>query len=157
MNKIALTGIKPTGSPHIGNLFGMIKPAIKLTKSYQAYYFIADYHALNAVKDKKVLEELTYEVAATWLACGLDPDKTLIYKQSDIPEVFELMIILAAFTSKGLMNRAHAYKQVVDDNIKNHRDIDDNVNMGLFTYPILMAADILLFDTDVVPVGKDQI
>lgn len=104
-----------------------------------------------------MLEELTYEVAATWLACGLDPDKILIYKQSDIPEVFELMIILAAFTSKGLMNRAHAYKQIAYDNIKNNRDQYDGVNMGLFTYPILMAADILLFDTDVVTVGKDQI
>jgi len=153
---IALTGIKPTGTPHIGNYFGAIKPAIELTKEYDARYFIADYHALNSIKDPKKINEMTYEVAATWLACGLDPKKALVYRQSQVPQTFDLSTILLAFTSKGLMNRAHAYKAIVQSNNKMNRDIDDGVNMGLFTYPVLMAADILLFDSDVVPVGKDQ-
>ena len=154
--KVSLTGIKPTGMPHIGNYLGAIKPALELAEEYESRYFIADYHALNAIKDKEELKNMTYEVAASWLACGLDPKKSLIYKQSDIPETFELTIMLAAFTPKGLMNRAHAYKAKVDENISKKDDPDANVNMGLFTYPILMAADILLFDSDVVPIGKDQ-
>jgi tryptophanyl-tRNA synthetase len=154
--KVSLTGIKPTGMVHIGNYFGAIKPALALAENYESRYFIADYHALNAVKDKEKLNYMTYEVTASWLACGLDPDKSLIYKQSDIPETFELTIMLAAFTPKGLMNRAHAYKAKVDENTAKNEDPDANINMGLFTYPILMAADILLFDSDVVPIGKDQ-
>ena len=154
--KVSLTGIKPTGMPHIGNYFGAIKPALELAKEYESRYFIADYHALNAVKDKEQLKFMTYQVTAGWLACGLDPKKSLIYKQSDIPETFELTIMLAAFTPKGLMNRAHAYKAKVDENTAKNEDPDANINMGLFTYPILMAADILLFDSDVVPIGKDQ-
>ncbi len=154
--KVSLTGIKPTGMPHIGNYFGAIKPALDLAEDYESRYFIADYHALNAVKDKEKLNYMTYEVAASWLACGLDPEKSLIYKQSDISETFELSTILAAFTPKGLMNRAHAYKAKVDENTAKNEDPDANINMGLFTYPILMAADILLFDSDVVPIGKDQ-
>lgn len=157
MNKgIALTGIKPTGTPHIGNYFGAIKPAIELTKEYDARYFIADYHALNSVKDPQQIKDMTYEVAAAWLACGLDPEKALVYRQSQVPETFDLSTILLAFTSKGLMNRAHAYKAMVQSNTELIKDPDDGVNMGLFTYPVLMAADILLFDSDVVPVGKDQ-
>ncbi|MBT3756612.1 MAG: tryptophan--tRNA ligase [Candidatus Cloacimonetes bacterium] len=157
MNKgIALTGIKPTGTPHIGNYFGAIKPAIELTKEYDARYFIADYHALNTIKDPQLINEMTYEVAATWLACGLDPKNALVYRQSQVPQTFDLSTILLAFTSKGLMNRAHAYKAMVQSNNELKRDQDDGVNMGLFTYPVLMAADILLFDSDVVPVGKDQ-
>ncbi len=157
MNKgIALTGIKPTGTPHIGNYFGAIKPAIELTKEFDARYFIADYHALNSIKDPQMINEMTYEVAATWIACGLDPKKALVYRQSQVPETFDLSTILLAFTSKGLMNRAHAYKAMVQNNKELKRDVDDGVNMGLFTYPVLMAADILLFDSDVVPVGKDQ-
>ena len=156
MKKIALTGIKPTGTPHIGNYLGAIKPALSLTENYEARYFIADYHALNTIKDPKLLKELTYEIAATWLAFGLNPDEVLFYRQSDIPEIFELTVFLSAFTPKGLMNRAHAYKAVVAQNRENRKDDDDNVNMGLFTYPILMAADILMFDTNLVPVGKDQ-
>lgn len=157
MNKgIALTGIKPTGTPHIGNYFGAIKPAIELTKEYDARYFIADYHALNSIKDPQKINEMTYEVAATWLACGLDPKKALVYRQSQVPQTFDLSTILLAFTSKGLMNRAHAYKALVQSNNELNRDADAGVNMGLFTYPVLMAADILLFDSDVVPVGKDQ-
>ncbi|MBT5419306.1 MAG: tryptophan--tRNA ligase, partial [Candidatus Cloacimonetes bacterium] len=156
MNKgIALTGIKPTGTPHIGNYFGAIKPAIELTKEYDARYFIADYHALNTIKDPQLINEMTYEVAATWLACGLDPKNALVYRQSQVPQTFDLSTILLAFTSKGLMNRAHAYKAMVQSNNELKRDQDDGVNMGLFTYPVLMAADILLFDSDVVPVGKD--
>ena len=154
--KISLTGIKPTGMTHIGNYFGAIKPALELAEDYESRYFIADYHALNAVKDKEKLKFMTYQVTAGWLACGLDPKKSLIYKQSDIPETFELTTILAAFTPKGLMNRAHAYKAKVDENTSKKEDPDANINMGLFTYPILMAADILLFDSDVVPIGKDQ-
>lgn len=156
MKKIALTGIKPTGTPHIGNYLGAIKPALELAKNYDARYFIADYHALNSIKDPKLLNELTYEIAATWLAFGLDTKKVLFYKQSDIPEIFELSIFLSAFTAKGLMNRAHAYKAVIASNKENNKDDDFNINMGLFTYPILMAADILMFNTNVVPVGKDQ-
>ncbi|MCD4650171.1 MAG: tryptophan--tRNA ligase [Candidatus Cloacimonetes bacterium] len=154
--KRALTGIKPTGIPHIGNYFGAIKPGLELAENYQAFYFIADYHALNQIKDSKQLKDSSYQVAAAWLACGLDPKKTLIYRQSSVPETFELSTILAAFTPKGLMNRAHAYKAVVAQNEEAGKNTDDGVNMGLFTYPILMAADILLFDADVVPVGKDQ-
>ncbi len=154
--KIACTGIKPTGAPHIGNYFGAIKPALGLVKDYDARYFIADYHALNAIKDPKKLKEATYEIAATWLACGLDPEKVLLYRQSQVPETFDLSTILMAFTSKGLMNRAHAYKAIVQANKEMNKDQDDGVNMGLFSYPVLMAADVILFDTDVVPVGQDQ-
>jgi tryptophanyl-tRNA synthetase len=155
--KIACTGIKPTGTPHIGNYFGMYKPALELAETYDTRYFIADYHALNSMKDPAVLKQNIYEVTATWLACGLDPDQQIIYKQSDVPWTFELSTLLMAFTPKGLMNRAHAYKAMVQSNSENGRDPDDGVNVGLFTYPILMAADILQFDSDVVPVGKDQI
>lgn len=154
--KVALTGIKPTGTPHIGNYIGAIKPALKLAETCEARYFIADYHALNAIKDAARLKQLTYEIAAAWLACGLDPNQVLIYRQSQVPETFELLTLLLAFTPKGLMNRAHAYKAIVQKNKESGADLDDGVNMGLFTYPVLMAADILLFDTDYVPVGNDQ-
>jgi len=157
MKKISLTGIQPTGDLHIGNYFGAIKPALELAKVYEARYFIADYHALNSVKDPKELNTLIRGVAAGWLAAGLDPEKVIFYRQSSIPEVFELTIQLMAFTSKGLMNRAHAYKAAVQNNDEKGEDPDAGINMGLFTYPVLMAADILLFDTDVVPVGQDQI
>ncbi|HNX37950.1 MAG TPA: tryptophan--tRNA ligase [Candidatus Cloacimonadota bacterium] len=156
MTKIALTGIKPTGIPHIGNFIGAIKPALKLTETCEARYFIADYHALNSTKDPDEIRRMTIEVAAAWLACGLDPAKVLFYKQSGVPETFELLTILLAFTPKGLMNRAHAYKAMLQTNSEAGRDPDDGVNMGLYTYPVLMAADILLFDTDFVPVGNDQ-
>jgi tryptophanyl-tRNA synthetase len=154
--KIVLTGIKPTGMPHLGNYLGALKPALELAESYEARYFIADYHSLNTVKDADTLKNYIYEVAAVWLACGLDPEKVLIYKQSAVPETFELTTIINAFTSKGLMNRAHAYKAQVDANRAKKKPDDHNINMGLFTYPVLMAADILLFDADLVPVGKDQ-
>lgn len=156
MKQITLTGIKPTGQPHIGNYLGMIKPALELAETYQALYFIADYHALTTVRDKKELAYLTHQATATWLALGLNPDEVIFYRQSDIPEVFELSWALSCFTAKGLLNRAHAYKAIVDDNIAESREEDKNINAGLFTYPVLMAADILLFGTHVVPVGLDQ-
>jgi len=157
MKKISLTGIKPTGDLHIGNYFGAIKPALELAKEYDARYFIADYHALNTMKDPKELNSTIRQVAAGWLACGLDPEKVIFYRQSSIPEVFELTTMLMAFTAKGLMNRAHAYKAAVQDNNEKGDDTDAGINMGLFTYPILMAADIIIFDSDIVPVGKDQV
>jgi len=157
MRKIALTGIKPTGDLHIGNYFGAIKPALELAKEYDARYFIADYHALNTMKNADELNSTIRQVAAGWLASGLDPEKVIFYRQSSIPEVFELTAMLMAFTSKGLMNRAHAYKAAVQDNNEKGDDTDAGINMGLYTYPVLMAADIMLFDSDVVPVGKDQV
>lgn len=159
--KRILTGVKPTGAPHLGNYVGAIKPALELAQSTDhSYLFIADYHALNALKDPDALRAQTYDVAATWLALGLDPARTVIYRQSDIPEIFELTTMISTVTPKGLMNRSHAYKALVDRNRehgKQDEHLDDGVNMGLFTYPILMAADILIADTEIVPVGKDQI
>ena len=156
MKKVSLTGIQSTGYLHIGNYFGAIKPALDLAKEYDARYFIADYHSLNSVKDPVELNAYIRAVAAGWLAAGLDPEKVIFYRQSSIPEVFELTIMLMAFTSKGLMNRAHAYKAAVQDNNERGDDPDAGINMGLYTYPALMAADIILFDSDVVPVGQDQ-
>ena len=153
---IALTGIKATGKPHIGNYLGMIQPALQLVDEYRALYFIADFHALTTLKDPAMLREYTYETAATWLALGLNPDEVVFYRQSDIPEVFELTWILDCFTPKGLLNRAHAYKAAVDANMAAGTNPDDGINAGLFNYPVLMAADILLFDAHVVPVGLDQ-
>ena len=154
--KVVLTGIKPTGEPHLGNYFGAIKPALELAKDYQARYFIADYHALNGLKDSRLMRQYTLSIAAAWLACGLDPDEVIFYRQSQVPEIFELTTFLMAFTAKGLMNRAHAYKAAVDENERGGQSPDHQINMGLFTYPVLMAADILLFDTQLVPVGQDQ-
>lgn len=156
MKKISLTGIKPTGAPHIGNYLGAIRPALELAKTHDARYFIADYHALTTVRDKKLMQEQIYGLAATWLASGLDPEKVIFYRQSDIPEVFELSWILACMAPKGLLNRAHAYKAAVDKNMENGNDHDAGVDCGLYYYPILMAADILAFSCHVVPVGQDQ-
>jgi tryptophanyl-tRNA synthetase len=156
MKKTALTGIKPTGDLHIGNYLGAIKPALELTRDYDARYFIADFHALNMMKDAAELSHCIRGVAAGWLAAGLDPQQVIFYRQSDVPETFELATLLMAFTSKGLMNRAHAYKAMVQSNREKGEDQDAGVNMGLYTYPVLMAADIILFDSDVVPVGEDQ-
>lgn len=159
MEQIVLTGIKPTGQIHLGNYIGAIKPALKLAENndYQAAYFIADYHGLTKIHDQEEFRTLTYGVAATWLALGLDPEKTIFYRQSNVPEIFELSWILSCFSPKGLLNRAHAYKGIVDSNKQAGKEVDDGVNMGLFTYPILMAADILAFQANMVPVGKDQI
>lgn len=164
-NKRTLTGIKPTGTPHIGNYVGAIKPALMLAQSAsQSFYFIADYHALTSEHNAEDMRRQIVEVAATWLAFGLDPDKVCMYKQSDIPETFELNWILACFTPKGLMNRAHSYKAAVARNLEDRSeeessesDRDAGINMGLYNYPVLMSADILLFDIDLVPVGEDQI
>ncbi|MBW8351057.1 tryptophan--tRNA ligase [Bacillus sp. IITD106] len=159
MKKTILTGIKPTGKIHLGNYIGAIKPALELAKveEYQAAYFIADFHGLTKIHNADEFRQLSYGIAATWLALGLDPEKVIFYRQSDVPEIFELNWILACFSSKGLMNRAHAYKAIVENNKKADRDADFGVNMGIFTYPILMAADILMFRTNIVPVGKDQV
>ena len=156
MKKIALTGIKPSGSPHLGNYLGMIKPALELVDDYQALYFIADYHALVTVKNRDELNHQIYEVAATWMALGLNPDKVIFFRQSDIPEIFELAWILSCFTAKGLLNRAHAYKAAVTANLEKDRNPDSQINSGLYNYPVLMAADILLFGASGVPVGMDQ-
>ncbi len=155
---VALTGIKPSGSPTLGNYLGAIRPALALAlaRDYRPFYFIADYHALTTIHDGDELRELTYEIAATWLACGLDPQDGVLYRQSDVPEIFEIAWILSCFAPKGLLNRAHAYKAVVDANEQAGRAPDDGVSAGLFNYPVLMAADILSFEAAVVPVGLDQ-
>lgn len=156
--KTILTGVKSSGHPHLGNYVGAIKPALELVKNpdHKGLLFIADYHSLTTVHDKKALRNSTLEVAATWLACGLDPANVVIFRQSDIPELFELAWVLSCFTGKGLLNRAHAYKAMVQKNEEAGHDVDAGVSMGLYNYPVLMAADILMFDTDLVPVGKDQ-
>ena len=145
-----LTGIQSTGTTHLGNLLGAIIPAVKLSKEVdnESFLFIADLHALTQVKDAELLKENTYKTAAAWLACGLDPEKTIFYRQSDIPEVTELMWHLLCFYPYKRLTLAHSFKDKADR-------LDD-VNGGLFTYPMLMAADILLYDAEVVPVGKDQ-
>jgi tryptophanyl-tRNA synthetase len=155
---VSLTGIKPTGVPHLGNYVGAIRPAIALAAAYEAFYFIADYHALITVRDPALLDEYSRSVAASWLACGLDPGRVTLYRQSDVPETFELQWILSCVTSKGLMNRAHAYKAARDRNRDaGVDDLDAGVDMGLYNYPVLMAADILIMGADKVPVGRDQV
>ncbi len=156
--KTILTGVKPTGTPHLGNYLGAIKPAVELGKKAGKHImFIADYHAINAEKDPAVLNQKIKEIACIYLAAGLDPNQSVFYRQSDIPEIPEITTILYAYTPKGLMNKSHAYKACVDKNRAADKPDDDGINMGLYTYPTLMAADILSFDTDIVPVGKDQI
>ena len=154
-----LTGVKPTGMPHVGNYVGAIRPALELAnqKDTRSLLFIADYHAITDVHDPKLLKQMTYEVAATWLALGLDPNKTIFYRRVRRPAVFELCWRLSCFSEKGLMNRAHAYKARVADNELEGRPQDYGINMGLYSYPILMAADIVLYDADKVPVGADQV
>ena len=162
-NRVVLTGIKPSGTPHLGNYVGAIAPALRLLgeagergDATDFFYFVADYHAVTSIQDGDTLRHLTREVAATWLALGLDPEAATIYRQSDVPEVFELAWILACVCPKGLMNRAHAYKAAVQRNEEEGRDGDAGVNMGLFGYPVLMAADILIMRSTHVPVGEDQ-
>lgn len=155
-NGRAITGVKPTGILHIGNYFGAIKPTLEMAQQHETLIFLADYHALNYIKTKEELKELSFELACAYLACGLDPEKVIFFRQSDVPEVFELTSILTNVTPKGLMNRAHAYKAMVEQNEANGEDKDFGVNMGLYNYPILMAADILLYGTKYVPVGQDQ-
>ena len=157
---IVLTGITTTGTPHLGNYVGAIRPAIESSHDHNVlpFYFLADYHALIKCIEPERVAHSTLEIAATWLALGLDTDNAVFYRQSDIPEIAELSWMLGCVTAKGLMNRAHAYKAAVQANDEsNEADPDKGINMGLFNYPILMAADILLFNAHKVPVGKDQI
>jgi tryptophanyl-tRNA synthetase len=158
--EIVLTGITTTGIPHLGNYAGAIRPAIDATKNgdIESYFFLADYHALIKCHEPDRIKESSKAIAATWLASGLNPDETMFYRQSDIPEILELNWLLTSVTAKGLMNRAHAYKGAVQENIEaGTQDGDKGITMGLFTYPILMSADILMFNANKVPVGKDQI
>ena len=154
-----LTGITTTGTPHLGNYVGAIRPAIASSQlpSVDAYLFLADYHALIKCDDPELVAQSSREIAATWLALGLDPNETHFYRQSDIPEITELCWVLTCNAAKGLMNRAHAYKAAVAANEAAGEDPDYAVTMGLFSYPILMAADILIFNAHDVPVGRDQI
>jgi tryptophanyl-tRNA synthetase len=153
----AVSGIKPTGALHLGNYLGMIRPALALAERCErSFYFIADYHALNTLRDPNRLAALTLDAAASLLALGLDTRRTVLYRQSDLPETFELATILATVTPKGALNRAHAYKAAVSANREAGRPADEGVNLGLYTYPTLMAADILVTGAELVPVGRDQ-
>lgn len=149
--KRSLSGIKPTGQPHLGNYLGMIRPAIELQKTHETFYFVADYHALTSVKDAKQLRQDSFELAAAFIACGLDTTKGAFFRQSDIPELGELTWMLSCNVSMGDLTRAHAYKAAKD------AGKEGELNLGVFSYPVLMSADILCYDSDVVPVGKDQV
>lgn len=146
--KRSLTGVKPTSTPHLGNYLGAIRPALRMAEEFESFLFIADYHALTTVRDAAAMRANTYDVTATWLACGLDPERVHIYRQSDRPEVFELSWALSCMVATGQLERGVAYKEA--------KASGEAPNAGIFGYPVLMAADILLFDADLVPVGKDQ-
>lgn len=154
-----LTGITTTGIPHLGNYVGAIRPAIQASaENDNAFFFLADYHGIIKCHQAKEIHHSTLCIAATWLACGLDYERVTFYRQSDIPEILELAWVLNCVCAKGLMNRAHAYKAAVDANTAEGKtDADEGVSMGLFGYPVLMAADILAFNANAVPVGRDQI
>ena len=154
-----LTGITTTGTPHLGNYVGSVRPSVRMSRDAgtQSFYFLADYHALIKCPDPARIQRSTLEIAATWLACGLDPERVIFYRQSDIPEIPELTWLLTCVTGKGQLNRAHAYKAAVDKNHAAGQDADADVNVGLFMYPVLMGADILMFEAHQVPVGRDQI
>jgi tryptophanyl-tRNA synthetase len=154
-----LTGITTTGTPHLGNYAGAIRPAIVASRAADAdsFYFLADYHALIKCDEPLRIQRSRLEIAATWLASGLDTDRVTFYRQSDIPEITELTWLLTCVAAKGLLNRAHAYKASVDKNVEQGEDPDAGITMGLFSYPVLMAADILMFNAHQVPVGRDQI
>jgi tryptophanyl-tRNA synthetase len=157
---IVLTGITTTGTPHLGNYVGAIRPAINASHdaNFAPFYFLADYHALIKCQEPERVRQSSLEIAATWLALGLDTDNAVFYRQSDVPEILELTWLLTCVTSKGLMNRSHAYKAAVAENEETAgNDPDTGITMGLFSYPILMAADILLFNANKIPVGKDQL
>lgn len=154
-----LTGITPSGTPHLGNYVGAIRPAVEASRNpeHEGYYFLADYHALVKNQDPALLRQSRQEIASAWVAMGLDTERATFYRQSDIPEIPELTWMLTCMTAKGLMNRAHAYKGVVQANVDdNAADPDRGITMGLFCYPILMSADILMFKATHVPVGRDQ-
>ncbi|HET9834921.1 MAG TPA: tryptophan--tRNA ligase [Rhodanobacteraceae bacterium] len=154
-----LTGITTSGTPHLGNYVGAIRPSVAASRNHDvdAFYFLADYHALIKCDDPARVMRSRLEIAATWLACGLDPQRVTFYRQSDIPEIPELTWLLTCVAAKGLMNRAHAYKAAVDANTARGEDPDAGINLGLYSYPVLMAADILLFNAQKVPVGRDQV
>ena len=154
-----LTGITTSGEPHLGNYVGAIRPAIaaSLAPNVESFYFLADYHSLIKIDDPARIQRSTLEIAASFLAAGLDPQRVTFYRQSDIPEIPELTWLLTCVTSKGLLNRAHAYKAAVDKNNAAGTDPDADVNAGLFMYPVLMSADILMFNAHKVPVGRDQV
>jgi tryptophanyl-tRNA synthetase len=154
-----LTGIKTTGTPHIGNYVGAIRPTIESSRrdGVESFLFLADYHSLGPGTQPGEVAQSTLEIAASWLALGLDPARVVLYRQSDVPEIMELTWILTTITAKGLMNRAHAYKAAVAENeASESADPDKGIAMGLFCYPILMSADILMFKATHVPVGRDQ-
>jgi len=158
--EIVLTGITTTGTPHLGNYVGAIRPAIDASRKTdtESFYFLANYHAIISCHEPARIKQSSREVAATWLALGLDTDNAFFYRQSDIPEILELTWILTCMTAKGLMNRAHSYKAAVAVNeTDKDNDPDKGVTMGLYSYPVLMAADILMFKANKIPVGKDQI
>jgi tryptophanyl-tRNA synthetase len=154
-----LTGITTSGTPHLGNYVGSVRPSVRASRQpgVESFYFLADYHALIKVGDPARVQRSTLEIAATWLACGLDPEKVTFYRQSDIPEIPELTWLLTCVAGKGMLNRAHAYKASVDKNTAAGEDPDAGVTAGLFMYPVLMAADILMFNAHQVPVGRDQV
>jgi len=154
-----LTGITTTGMPHLGNYVGAIKPAVLASQNSNtdSFLFLADYHALIKSQNPDAIHQSSIEIAATWLALGLDPENVTFYRQSDVPEITELAWVLSCWTAKGLMNRAHAYKAAVQNNEEAGEDTDNAITMGLFSYPILMAADILMFNGEQIPVGRDQI
>jgi len=154
-----LTGITTSGTPHLGNYVGAIRPAIQASRApgVESFYFLADYHALIKVDEPARIQRSTLEIAASWIACGLDPERVTFYRQSDVPEIPELTWFLTCVCGKGLLNRAHAYKASVDKNNAAGVDPDSDVTAGLFMYPVLMAADILMFNAHRVPVGRDQI
>jgi len=154
-----LTGITTTGTPHLGNYVGAIRPTVQASRSSttQGFYFLADYHALIKCDEPARIQRSTLEIAASWIAAGLDPERVMFYRQSDIPEIPELSWFLTCVTGKGLLNRAHAYKASVDKNNAAGNDPDADVSAGLFMYPVLMGADILMFKAHKVPVGRDQI
>jgi tryptophanyl-tRNA synthetase len=154
-----LTGITTSGTPHLGNYVGAVRPTVRASRlpNTESFLFLADYHALIKTGDPARVQRSTLEIAATWIACGLDPERVTFYRQSDIPEIPELTWILTCQTGKGLLNRAHAYKAMLDKNAAAGTDPDDGVNAGLFMYPVLMAADILMFNANLVPVGRDQV
>lgn len=154
-----LTGITTTGTPHLGNYVGAIRPAIQASREsgVESFYFLADYHALIKCTDAERVRQSSKEIAATWLALGLDTDHAVFYRQSDIPQIMELAWVLTCNAAKGLMNRAHAYKAAVQANEEASSDPDFGITMGLFSYPVLMAADILMFNASHIPVGRDQV
>ncbi len=159
MTTRVLTGITTSGTPHLGNYVGAIRPAVAASRAadVESFYFLADLHSLIKAQDPERTQRSTLEIAATWLAAGLDPDKVWFYRQSDVPETTELMWLLTCVAGKGILNRAHAYKAAVDRNRAEGEDDDAGVTAGLFMYPVLMAADILIFNADKVPVGRDQV